>query len=162
MVETEIVGTGDANEDVNKSSGNSGKSGSETAGIDIIDPASDSPAKRGRGRPPGGKNNTGGNTGASNGGQKAQSKSFVGIESVLYSLHAMAASFIAPELALDQDESRQLSLAIMAVNDHYGKVIDTKISAWVGLIAVCGKIYGPRIAALTIRKKYAKKVDNPQ
>jgi len=64
----------------------------------------------------------------------------------------MAAAFIAPEIAIDESEAKELTAALAQVNTFYSKVVDPKVIAWVGLIGVCGKIYGPRVGAYTIRK----------
>jgi len=74
-----------------------------------------------------------------------------GVETLLYSLHAMA-SAVVPELKIEQDEARQLAEAVAKVNEYYDTAIDPKMMAWVGLFAVCGKIYGPRIVVWNIRR----------
>lgn len=65
----------------------------------------------------------------------------------------MAGSFIAPELALKEDEAKDLTEALAGVNQFYSQVVDPKIIAWMGLIGVAGKIYAPRIGAIILRNK---------
>lgn len=131
--------------------GNIESTGSETGGLRTINPA-DGEIKRGRGRPrnadkPGAAKSA---TTATKSGKTPQNA--IGIDTVLFSLHQMAATFIVPELAIDENEAKQLAAGVAAVNAHYGKTIDPKITAWIGLLAVCGKVYGPRIGAFTLRR----------
>lgn len=56
------------------------------------------------------------------------------------------------ELALDRTESKLLAESVAEVQSFYGNTLDPKIVAWVGLIGVAGSIYGPRIAAIKLRK----------
>jgi hypothetical protein len=65
----------------------------------------------------------------------------------------MGAAMIAPELELSREESKDLAAALADVNQYYNHVVDPKILAWVGLISVCGKVYGPRVGAVILRKK---------
>ncbi len=89
--------------------------------------------------------------------QKAEKVSVAGIESILYSLHMMLAKFTGiNELEIDHAESKLLSDAIATVSSHYNTTIDPKIIAWIGLIGVCGSIYGPRFAAYRISKMVEK------
>jgi len=136
----------------------SGIAETEIGGIPLVSPgsgagAADSGIKRGRGRPRGtGQSGTGsGSTGSKRSQEKAIQSSLSGIETLLYSLHAMA-SAVVPELKIDQDEARQLPDAVAKVNEYYETTIDPKMMAWVGLFAVCGKIYGPRIIVWNIRR----------
>ncbi len=130
------------------------------AGLPIIDPASGN-VKRGRGRPTGStkpKSTTG-----SPKREKASTSSIVGIEKVLYSLHMMAASALkTEELELDQAESKLLAEAVTEVASHYNTVIDPKVIAWMGLIGVCGQIYGPRVVAMRVRKAGKGATAKPQ
>ncbi len=65
----------------------------------------------------------------------------------------MAASALkTEELELDQAESKLLAEAVTEVASHYNTVIDPKVIAWMGLIGVCGQIYGPRVVAMRVRK----------
>jgi len=123
------------------------------AGIAIEQPAT---AKR-RGRPPGsgkpGSNGTtAGKTAGKSASQKASPASVTGIEKLLFSIHAMAAAMIAPELAINDDEAKLLAGALADVGMHYGDNIDPRAVAWVGLIGTVGQIYGTRFFAWKIRK----------
>jgi hypothetical protein len=64
----------------------------------------------------------------------------------------MAALFI-PEAALDADEAEELTKALAEVNSFYATAVDPKLVAWLGVIGVAGKIYGPRVGAFMLRKK---------
>jgi hypothetical protein len=55
------------------------------------------------------------------------------------------------ELALDKSEANQLAKALADVNVHYQKTIDPKVVAWMGVIAVAGQVYGPRVLAYRVR-----------
>lgn len=68
----------------------------------------------------------------------------------------LAAAVKTPELELDKGEGKLLAENIAAVNAFYGKVIDPKIMAWTGLIMACGKVYAPRVAAISLRKSMEK------
>lgn len=140
-------------------SGNDGGASPSIGGLPVTDPGrnDDSPANatgsdgpRKRGRKPGTKNST----------QKAANPVTVtGLEKVLYAIHATAASALkAPELELDQTEARNLAEAVAEVQRHYNAVIDPKMMAWIGLFGVAGTIYGPRVAAMRIRKGMEKQM----
>ena len=127
----------------------SGETG-ETAGSGETG-AAETPRKRGR--PKGSKNKTAGSP------TQKTPIDLNGLEKLLYSLHAVAAVKIAPELALSEIEAAQLAGAISAVSEHYDFNIDPKTQAWVQLIICAGAIYAPR--ALRIRERVTKKhVDN--
>lgn len=55
------------------------------------------------------------------------------------------------ELSLDKSEANQLAQALAAVNVHYQKSIDPKLLAWMGVVAVAGQVYGPRVLAYRVR-----------
>ncbi len=78
-----------------------------------------------------------------------------GLEKLLYSIHAIAAVKIAPELELSDKESSQLASAISAVSEHYDLTIDPKTQAWIQLIICVGIIYAPR--AMRIRERVIKR-----
>lgn len=111
------------------------------------------PIKRGRGRPPGS-----GKSGIKQGGgttvaqAKASPASVVGIEALLLGIHSIAASLTkVEEIALEKSEANQLAQALAAVNVHYQKAIDPKLVAWMGVVAVAGQVYGPRVLAYRLR-----------
>lgn len=63
----------------------------------------------------------------------------------------LAAMTKTEELALDREEAKELAKAIADVNAYYGKAIDPKIFAWIGLATVAGKVYAPRVVAIKLR-----------
>jgi len=67
-----------------------------------------------------------------------------------------------PEFALDKEEAKELGQAVASVNAYYGKVLDPKTVAWVGLVMVAGKIYGPRIGAWKLRTDMEKASNPPK
>lgn len=164
----------------NENSGNGGESGNAPESVSInpflagngtvsvIDPDSlgsagaseagnggnSEPRKR-RGRPPGSGKGA---------GKKANSQDISGIESILFSVHAMLAAITkTPELALDPSEANKLGAAIVGVQQHYDVLVDAKTMAWINLAMTAGAIYGTRIFAITARKgkeKEAKKSAN--
>lgn len=67
-------------------------------------------------------------------------------------IHSIAASLTkVEEVALDKSEANQLAQALAAVNVHYQKTIDPKLVAWMGVVAVAGQVYGPRVLAYRVR-----------
>ena len=79
---------------------------------------------------------------------------------VLYSTHLMLSTLMKiEELKLEQGEAKELSDAIVRVNDLYGGlVIPEKVLAWINLGIVGIKVYGTRITAHTIRTGKKKQV----
>lgn len=65
----------------------------------------------------------------------------------------MLAAFVMPELELDEGEAKELTAALAEVNSFYSQAVDPKVIAWMGLIGVAGKIYGPRVGAFMLRRK---------
>lgn len=129
------------------------------AGLRTVSPDAGT-AKRGRGRPPGSKTKRAGDAPATGAGkqgtarkqEKAPAAVVGGIESILYSLHLFASSFV-PEAELSEEESKELTQALAAVNTYYAQAIDPKKLAWFALFGIAGKIYGPRVMALMVRLK---------
>jgi Ni,Fe-hydrogenase III small subunit len=66
------------------------------------------------------------------------------------------------EIALDKTEANQLAKALADVNVHYQKTIDPKVVAWMGVIAVAGQVYGPRVLAYRVRMATEKTSKPPQ
>lgn len=64
-----------------------------------------------------------------------------------------AAALNAPELALESDDAKAMSVAIAEVAKHYPMTIDPKTMAWINLASCAGMIYGPRIYLMNARKK---------
>lgn len=71
-------------------------------------------------------------------------------------VHGILAATLAPEFEIDKPEADLLAGALTELNRFYGKTIDPKLIAWMGVIGVCGKVYGPRVAAYGIRRKMEK------
>lgn len=69
----------------------------------------------------------------------------------------MAGAFIAPELAIEESEAKELTAALAEVNSFYGQTVDPKVIAWMGLIGVAGKVYGPRVGAFMLRRDMEKR-----
>jgi len=63
---------------------------------------------------------------------------------------------------LSEDESEKIALAVQRVSDQYGKVIDPKTEAWVGLAGILGACYAPRIMAYNARKRAQARAGNPE
>lgn len=85
-----------------------------------------------------------------------------GISSVLFSLHAMAASFVkVEELAIDKKEADMLASAINDVQKFYDVQASAEVLLWVNVFGVAAAVYGPRIAAVMMRKR-AEKESKPR
>lgn len=151
---SDAVVDGDGSAGIVETSGNGENGNDNIDGIAVVSPIgngndagnSGGSVKRGRGRPAGaGKPRIGKR-------EVAAPVSIKGIEKILFSIHAMAASSITPELALEEQEAKLLAEAVAEVQSHYNMTVDPKIVAWIGLAGVCGSLYGPRIAAYKLRK----------
>lgn len=126
--------------------GNIGDSGSNNGSA--TDTAGDTPKRRGR-KP--------GSTYASKKG--AANLDVNGVESILYSAHAMLAGiFKAQEFALDKTEAKSLAEAISNVSRHYDVAATQKSIDWTNLLMVCGMVYGTRFVAMRENRK-AKRRD---
>jgi hypothetical protein len=80
-----------------------------------------------------------------------------GIEKTLYGIHQMLGAIIAPELAIGEDDAKELASSIHAVNRHYNvRMFDEKTQDWLNLIMVAGAMYGGRIVAIRDRKRAAR------
>ncbi len=93
-------------------------------------------------------------TGAGKSGRKSASETSSSLNSILFSVHLMGASFLkVPELTLTNEESEALCEAIMRVTELYDiPLVDEKTMAWVNLAMVAGGIYAPRFIAAKINK----------
>lgn len=99
-----------------------------------------------RGRPPGSTNKA-----------KSVPANISGIEKTLYGIHQMLGAIIAPELAIGEDDAKELASSIHAVNRHYNvRMFDEKTQDWLNLIMVAGAMYGGRIVAIRDRKRAAR------
>lgn len=60
------------------------------------------------------------------------------------------------ELQIDDAESKALAAAVAGVAAHYNVTADPKTIAWVNLASALGMVYGPRVAAIRMRRKFDK------
>lgn len=74
----------------------------------------------------------------------------------------MLAAFVAPELEIAEEEAKELTAALAEVNSFYSQVVDPKLIAWMGLIGVAGKVYGPRLGAFMIRRRMEAAMQKPR
>ena len=83
----------------------------------------------------------------------AKKEAALDLTQVLYSTHLMLSALLKiDELKIEREEAKELSDAVVRVNDLYGGiVIPVKALAWINLGIVGVKVYGPRVAAHTIR-----------
>lgn len=65
------------------------------------------------------------------------------------------------ELALDNDEAKQLATASANVAKHYNMLIDPKTADWANLIMVMGMVYGTRLMAIRMRRTTERR-DKPE
>ena len=67
---------------------------------------------------------------------------------------AVAAAFAAPNLELADAEGEKLAESVKKVLRHYDiPDVASETKDWIGLIIVCGTIYGPRFIASRAEKK---------
>jgi hypothetical protein len=133
--------------------GGDGTSPADTGnGTATVEPAAvaasdgDFTERKRRGRPPGSTNKT-----------KSVPANISGIEKTLYGIHQMLGAIIAPELAIGEDDAKELASSIHAVNRHYNvRMFDEKTQDWLNLIMVVGAMYGGRIVAIRDRKRAAR------
>lgn len=133
-----------------------------TGGNTVVDPASligdtssgsDSnggsgePRKR-RGRPPGSRNASG------SGKNKADKTDLSFLEGWLYTGHlGLAAATGIPELAIDQNEAKQLTDASSELAAYYGVAVSPKTAAWFKFSSALAQVYGSRIVTIVVAKK---------
>lgn len=85
-----------------------------------------------------------------------------GIERILFSAHAMLAGICGiPEIAIEQDEAKQISKALAGVSEHYNVSLDPKVQAHIELALVLGNVYGPRVVAYGMRKSMQRHAQSP-
>lgn len=151
--------TGEPDSDATTDTGNQRASGSGVNGngTAFTDPASgrgsssDSggTTRRGRGRPrgSGGKSRT------------TPTQTTSDIAEILYTVHFGIANMFKSEMfAITTDESEKLARAITRVTELYEvRLLPEKQMAWLNLAMALGGVYGPRIAANSLKKKAAKK-----
>lgn len=109
------------------------------------------------------KRGSGGGTSSGSGRKTRQSlqASVDTLSQVLIVLHSGIASIAGPEFSLDSEDANDLGGAIVNVMDQYDIPIDPKTAAIVGLIVVCGKVYGPKIIMRNMRAKAEKAEERP-
>lgn len=121
----------------------------------VVDPATGSTpggdaagsGPRRRGRRPGSRNSVTG---------KKSPLDVNGLETLLFSLHAMAAAYLRiPELELEKTEAERLSAAAARVLAHYPVTLAAESIDIVNLVMACGMIYGSRVMAIRVRKSRA-------
>ena len=94
------------------------------------------------------------------GTRKATTKKgdIVGFEKTLLSLHGMAAGFFkAQQWRLGEDEAKEISRAIVEVQEQYEVNLDPKTQAWINLLFILAAAYGPRMYVTLEMAKQAKK-----
>lgn len=96
-------------------------------------------------------------TGTSSRKTATEISTFVG--DILYSGHEILAKISKmDELELSEDEAKQLGAGIVRVTEQYDVPLPSeKAMAWFNLAKVCASVYGPRIAAINLRKNNEKK-----
>lgn len=79
------------------------------------------------------------------------------LKDIVVMAHAAAAiAFASPKLTLDEMEGEKLAGAIQKVLRHYDLPdVASETKDWIGLMLVCGSIYGPRMAAHWAEKNTA-------
>jgi len=89
---------------------------------------------------------------------KPKAEDVEGWAGLLYLGHAVAANLIKiPELALDPQASKELSVASMNVMRHYSNtILSEKTQDWIKLAMVSSQVYLPRLAAAGARKRAEK------
>lgn len=77
----------------------------------------------------------------------------------------MLAAYVAPEMELDAQESKELAGALEELNRLYPQEwLSEKTAAWINLAQVTGAIYGTRLFAIRLRmqgERYAARVNAP-
>lgn len=115
-----------------------------------------STGKRKRGRPAGSRNST--STGSTK-SKRDESKTADFIAKIMMTTHTMVASIAHfPELALSEQESKDITKAVLHVSEIYGvgNFMDEKTEAWANLALVAGGVYGPKVVhGLILKKKGA-------
>ena len=79
------------------------------------------------------------------------------ITGLLVGIHALLAQVTeTPEIAITEDEGKAFTKASQNVMRHYSVQTTQKTLDWIALIGVAASIYGPRLAAVGIRKRSEK------
>lgn len=122
-----------------------------------IDPAATGSAPdtgRKRGRPAG----TGGKSRTAAPARKAEKTSSLPIDvGTVQMFVAMGGAFIAarakaPEIALDDEEAKQIAAALVNVGKHYNVPVSPIQQAWMGLAFTVGSIYFGKVALLRMAR----------
>lgn len=156
--EPQPIGAGDTGNSSEKPSGNVN---GDTIIVDTkaIDAAADADrrqpdGKRGRGRPPGsGKKEETQTRPAAQGKLDLNSLNFT----LFYAHSTLALATKTPELALTEEEAKNLSTACMNVMQHYNIKASQKAIDWGNLLLTAGLLYGGKIYRISERKDAEKK-----
>lgn len=62
----------------------------------------------------------------------------------------------APEIALDEADSKRIAIAVVNVGRHYNLAVAEKTMDWANLIMCLGMVYGGKFMAITLRVKAEK------
>lgn len=139
------------NSDGHESGGNGG-SGAGTGSGGSVEYNKDGSIRRKRGRKPGV------NYGSKPTTQKAGIPAVDAIAGTLYGVHTALAVFArVPELALSEDEAKQLAKATAVVAEVSGVQVDPRVAAYINLATVAASIYGPRALAIYFRVQNERK-----
>lgn len=144
---------------------NGGSSGGAAGNIglakNVIDPAAiglgngsadGEPEKRKRGRPAGSTKSAGNET-----VKKTKALGVSGLESLLYSTHLLlSAALQQPDLALSEDEAKEIAKASANVAKHYDLGASEKVVDWGNLFLCLGVVYAPRIYKVVSMNKKDK------
>lgn len=74
----------------------------------------------------------------------------------------MAALLKSPEFELDSDEAKMLAENMTNVASQYSVEVNPKYMAWLALVGCLLAVYGPRFAALTMKKHMKVPQQNQQ
>lgn len=133
---TETRGTGTGDSDA------SGSSGGNTGTIGGRKPRAD------KGRPRGPRSGTAKNP-----------THLGGWEDALLAVHiALAGVSHCPELELDEDEARKVTVALDRLAGHYNVVPSETAKVWINFAGAIGSVYGPR--AIAIKKRLDREAAN--
>ena len=71
----------------------------------------------------------------------------------MLTIHTMLSKRI-PEMEIDKAEANALATAVAEVNKFYNVPMSPELMAWTGLFMCAGSIYGPRFAAIKMRRAF--------
>lgn len=154
---TDSIVDGDGDDTESNSVSDSGSIGTVTIDPEQLDEfianggsgdSADSGTRKRRGRKPGSKNRTN------------SKKAEITLEPLLMMAHTWASVLLkTPELALEQNEAKQLSDAYSVFCEHHEvPVISPKRMSEINMVAAICMVYGPRVIAARNRKREERKV----